>query len=194
MTLADASLLFDVVLSGLLAVMIYYAVRLNKRILSLREREDEMQAMIAEFNHSSAAAHASAGALKSAGTEAEVGIKAAMAKAIALRDDLEALIQQGNATAGKLDMQATLRARADATPPPRQEPPRREEAPTRPLSGAAPRAVPEQATVRPFAPPPRPRSDVAAPETAPGPNGMQPRTEAERQLLEAIRAAKEGVA
>ena len=108
MSVSTVSMLFDGILACLLAVMIFYAVRLNRHILTLRERESEMQQMILQFNHSSAAAHASASALKSAGTEAEFGVKGAIAKARALQNDLELMIDRGNAICDRLDMQATV--------------------------------------------------------------------------------------
>lgn len=202
MTVSVLSMLFDVVLAALLAAMIFYAVRLNKRILMLRDRETELQDMIMQFNYSSTAAHASASALKSAGTEAEVGVKAAVAKATALRRDLELMIDQGNALCNRLDYRATAEAQAEAAararraplPEPRDRAPEPrarapEEAPPEPRT-----APPRAADVRPFMPPARSAADVvdAAPET--GQDDLQPRTEAERQLLEAIRAAKQGVA
>lgn len=203
MTVSALSLVFDVVLAGLLAAMIFYAVRLNRRILMLRERETEMQTMIMEFNQSSAAAHASASALKSAGTEAEVGVKAAIAKATALRNDLAAMIDQGNALCNRLDYKATAEAQAETTararrpplPEPRDREPREAAPASPPATPPASRtAPPNVANLRPFAPPARAAADVvnAAPQKEQG--DLQPRTEAERQLLEAIRAAKEGVA
>lgn len=96
MTIADFSLVFDLVLAGLLAVMIFYAVRLNKRIAVLRDGEGALHQMIGQFSESSLVAQESARQLKAAGTEAEFGVKAAIAKGMALRNDLEIMLDQAD--------------------------------------------------------------------------------------------------
>ena len=189
MTIADFSILFDAVLAVLLAVMIFYAVRLNQRIVLLRNRESDMQEMIAQFNESSAIAQDSAQKLRAAGTEAEFGVKAAAAKAMALRNDLEALLDQADMLVDRIDG-ADI---APRSPAPRHEPmPREAEPPAREVE-PTPRQE-QTATIRQFSPPVRSADEVIRAE-APTPGrseDLQPRTEAEKQLLEAIRAAKEG--
>lgn len=207
MMIADISLLFDVALAALLAVMIFYAVRLNKRIANLRDGEGELQQMISQFNESSLVAQESARALKAAGTEAEFGVKAAIAKGMALRNDLEMMLDQAELLVDRLDDD---RYRVPAAPDRpeidemlREPPPRpRESNPPSPLSEQASRqqAAPRDRNIKPFAPPIRSadevvRSEAAAPGLeASGAGTLEPRTEAERHLLEAIRAAKQGVA
>lgn len=217
--IADISLLFDVALAALLAVMIFYAVRLNKRIANLRDGEGELQQMIAQFNESSLVAQESARALKAAGTEAEFGVKAAIAKGMALRNDLEKMLDQAELLVDRIDDE---RYRVPAAPdrpdfgdmdrdpsPPRSEsarpaPPRNESARPVPLPGDVPdpRPAPRNNNIKPFAPPIRSADEVVrseAPSPAPAEGqpasaALEPRTEAERHLLEAIRAAKQGVA
>ena len=166
------SMLFDVILACLLAVMIFYAVRLNSRILSLKERESELQDMILQFNHSSSAAHASASTLK----------------AMALRNDLETMIDEGNRLAEKLDQQATRHARLE-------RPGARAAATAQPAPPARPAKQPEtRANVRPFQPPTGAKQSVINRMPPVETDQIVPRTAAERHLLDAIRAAKEGVA
>lgn len=190
MTMTLLSLAFDVVLACLLAAMIFYAVKLNARIVSLREREGELQEMILQFNHSSAAAHASAGALKSAGTEAEFGVKAVIAKAMAIRDDLEMMVDNGGVIIERLDAHATLEASRD-----RSNRSSRAE-PSRPQEPAEPRVAPkpQPSNIKAFNPPTRNGNEVINRGAPAGQENIQPRTEAERDLLDAIRAAKSGVA
>lgn len=195
------ALAFDVVLACLLAAMIFYAVKLNARIVSLREREGELQEMITQFNHSSAAAHASAGALKSAGTEAEFGIKAAIAKATAIRNDLEMMVENGGIIIQRLDAHATLdasRERSNRSEPVREAPRQPSRQPMAPpaetrLAERPPANMPPT-NIKSFSPPVRNGNEVINRGDTAGQDNLQPRTEAERDLLEAIRAAKSGVA
>lgn len=210
MTLADISLLFDVALAGLLAVMIFYAVRLNKRIAVLRDGEGALQQMIGQFSESSLVAQESARQLKAAGTEAEFGVKAAIAKGMALRNDLEMMLDQADllvakmdddryrvppapsenpassAAANQMDMPSfgadvARAARPPASPPQQPQPRPAQPAPTN--------------NVQPFSPPVRSADEVVRATSRPSSSeAMQPRSEAERHLLDAIRAAKEGVA
>lgn len=204
MMIADISLLFDVALAALLAVMIFYAVRLNKRIANLRDGEGELQQMIAQFNESSLIAQESARALKAAGTEAEFGVKAAIAKGMALRNDLEKMLDQAELLVDRIDderykvpaaPERTLADDMQPAPSPRSETPRSQ-------PPAAPAMPTVDDNIKPFSPPIRSADEVVraeAPTPAPGgeqqaAGALEPRTEAERHLLEAIRAAKQGVA
>ena len=220
MTIADISLLFDMMLAILLAAMIFYAVRLNKRIAVLRDGEGALQKMIGQFSESSLVAQETARQLKSAGTEAEFGVKAAIAKAMALRNDLEVMLDQADLLVAKMDDDryrvppapanngpgmpayrtndrsagpaAELTRRAPSRPEPsRQEPSRQEASRPTPFRQESPRPA---GNVQPFSPPVRSADEVvrATAKTSSAP--LQPRSEAERHLLDAIRAAKEGVA
>jgi hypothetical protein len=227
MMIADISLLFDVALTALLAVMIFYAVRLNKRIAMLRDGEGEMQQMIAKFSESSLVAQESARLLKAAGTEAEFGVKAAIAKGMALRNDLEMMLDEAELLVDRLDDD---RYKVPPAPSARDidrdtqrenhrdthRDTRRDtqgdlqgSAPERPVAqraGAQAAQTPEPAmrnrNITPFSPPIRSaeevvRAETRAPETGideAASAGLEPRTEAERHLLDAIRAAKQGVA
>ena len=212
MTIADFSLLFDMMLAILLAVMIFYAVRLNKRIAVLRDGEGALQKMIGQFSESSLVAQETARQLKAAGTEAEFGVKAAVAKAMALRNDLEVMLDQADLLVAKMDDDryrvppapanvgsgvsafqagdrfsgpdapgAGRQAVPSDAPSPRRETARQE--PSRPVGN-----------VQPFSPPVRSADEVVRATAKPSSAQIQPRSEAERHLLDAIRAAKEGVA
>lgn len=217
MTIADLSLVFDLMLAGLLAVMIFYAVRLNKRIAVLRDGEGALQQMIGQFSESSLVAQESARQLKAAGTEAEFGVKAAVAKGMALRNDLEMMLDQADLLVARMDddryrVPPAPEARALNEPsessvglaesrsfgpepaaarqpadPPQASP--REPETAAPAAPAAP-----VANVRPFSPPVRSADEIVrSTSESPATGSLQPRSEAERHLLDAIRAAKEGV-
>jgi len=215
MTVADISLLFDMMLAILLAAMIFYAVRLNKRIAVLRDGEGALQKMIGQFSESSLVAQETARQLKSAGTEAEFGVKAAVAKAMALRNDLEVMLDQADLLVAKMDddryrvppapahngpgvpayrtddRSAGPGAELTRRTPSRPEPLRQEASRPEPSRQEAPRPV---NNVQPFSPPVRSADEVVRATAKPSSAPLQPRSEAERHLLDAIRAAKEGVA
>lgn len=208
MTIADLSLLFDMALAGLLAVMIFYAVRLNKRIAVLRDGEGALQQMIGQFSESSLVAQESARQLKAAGTEAEFGVKAAIAKGMALRNDLEMMLDQADLLVARMDddryrvppapaANQTSNVSSNQTAAqsfgPDPAPPRRAAVPPEnPLPRSEMPTPPSN--VQPFSPPVRSADEVvrATSETSSS-AALQPRSEAERHLLDAIRAAKEGV-
>lgn len=215
--IAEISLLFDAALAALLAVMIFYSVRLNKRIAMLRAGEGEMLQMIAQFNESSLVAQESARQLKAAGTEAEFGVKAAIAKGMVMRNDLETMLDQAELLVGRLDddryrVPAAPSVARHMDPPPGGPMPDRaaiqRELAQRTASPAAAPARPagRDQAVKPFSPPIRSADEVvraqsvqsADRDSAGGAGGapsiLEPRTEAERHLLDAIRAAKQGVA
>lgn len=206
MMIADISLVFDTALAALLAVMIFYAVRLNKRIAHLRDGDGEMQQMIAKFNESSLVAQESARALKAAGTEADFTVKAAIAKGMALRNDLEMMLDQAELLVDRLDDDRYRVPAAPAVPPDpdayREPLPPRDSASQRAPASTPAAEAPVQAgdgNIKPFSPPIRSADEVVRSETKPRPAdasdaALQPRTEAERHLLDAIRAAKQGVA
>ena len=83
--------------------MIFYSVRLNKRIVMLRDGEADLQRMISQFNDTSVVVQDSARKLRSAGTEAEFGVKAAVAKGMALRNELDVMLEQAELLVDKLN-------------------------------------------------------------------------------------------
>lgn len=200
MTIANLSILFDLTLAGLLAVMIFYAVRLNKRIAVLRDGEGALQQMIGQFSESSLVAQESARQLKAAGTEAEFSVKAAIAKGMALRNDLEMMLDQADLLVARMDddryrVPPAPSVNASMDPSFGREPMTPERAPA-PANVSPQREQPAPVSnVQPFSPPVRSADEVvrATADTASS-APLQPRSEAERHLLDAIRAAKEGVA
>lgn len=196
MTFAVISLVFDCLLAGLLAAMIYYAVKLNQRIVMLREREGELQSMMTQFTDVSVTAEEGANRLRAAGMEAEVGVRGAVSKASAMRNDLELMIDQALALVENIHAETERqeqirrtgeRAAADSG----LETQRRRPQPFAP----APAGAVSAGGARAFAPAPVAARGRPTPGPGPQPAGhpVEPRTEAERHLLEAIRAAKEGV-
>ena len=148
------SLLFDAVMAGLLIAMMVFAIKLNRRLVSLRERDAEIRAMIDQFRTAADQADASATRLKTTGIEAERSLRATLQEAQSVRDDLARLTAP----------------RAAATPASVKDAARDTGGDTGSLADILRTRV--AGTTVPAAAPERPRSEV------------------ERELIEAIRAAR----
>lgn len=148
------SLLFDAVMAGLLIAMMVFAIKLNRRLLSLRERDAEIRVMIDQFRAAADQADASATKLKSTGIEAERTLRAALQEAESMRDDL-ARLTAPRAAATLASVENTARDAGGDT-------------------GSFADIL---------------RTPVAG-ETVPAAAPERPRSEVERELIEAIRAAR----
>ena len=115
--MTTVSLLFDTLVAVLMAAMIFYSIRLNRRISALRDQESALSEMIDQFGQAAARAEASAAHLKSVGTEAERSLRAAVEKAQALRDDLVFMIDRGTGVADGVE-RSLHAARGAASPAP----------------------------------------------------------------------------
>jgi hypothetical protein len=98
-----ASLLLEGLLAVLLVATIGYAAMLDRRLRTLRQSRDEMQALLASFT--AATAHAQAGlvALRDAGQTTTRDLQSDIERAKALRDDLSFLVDRGNGLADRLE-------------------------------------------------------------------------------------------
>lgn len=164
MSVSGVSLLFEGVVAVLLGVMIFYAVKLNRRITGLRNQEAELQGMIAQFNAAVTQADASADKLKSVGGDAERTLRGTIERAQALRDDLMFMIERGSLIADGVESAISATGNGAAATA------------GSPGGSHAPRRRPDPA--------PGPPRDNAA--------GAGPRSDAERELLQALRARKAG--
>ena len=93
------SLALDLLVSGLLAVTICYAMVLNKKIGTLRRDKSELEKMAASFNAATTKADKSLKRLKN--TAEDLGDR--IEKAHSLRDDLMFLTERGSTAADKLE-------------------------------------------------------------------------------------------
>lgn len=98
-----ASLLLEGLLAILLVATIAYAAMLDRRLRTLRQSRDEMQALLASFT--AATAHAQAGlvALREAGQTTTRDLQSDIERAKSLRDDLSFLLDRGNSLADRLE-------------------------------------------------------------------------------------------
>ncbi len=93
------SLILDVLVAVLLVVTICYAVTLNKRLTKLRRDKAALEKLAVTFGDSTARAEESIGKLKNT-TDL---LQDKMDKAQSLRDDLAFLIERGGQSADKLE-------------------------------------------------------------------------------------------
>lgn len=167
------SLILDIVVSLLLVATIIFAVRLNKRLGSLRREKKDLEAFAASFNTAITRAEGSISFLK----ETTDGLEDQVNKAQALRDDLAFLTERGGAAADRLE---------DAIRTSRKDLPGVS-------SGASPAVTPTVTpAVTPVAPPP-----VSGAIFGPGSSGDgrqedegELKSEAERELLRALQTAR----
>ncbi|MFN4281241.1 MAG: DUF6468 domain-containing protein [Alphaproteobacteria bacterium] len=128
-----ASLLLEALLAVLLVATIGYAAMLDRRLRTLRQSRDEMQALIASFT--AATAHAQAGLISLRETSQSAGesLQSDIERAKSLRDDLSFLLDRGNSLADRLEGGiGAARVAVKSQPRVKPEPIRAEEEPEEP--------------------------------------------------------------
>lgn len=160
------SLILDLLVAALLAVTIGFAVVLNKRLGKLRQDRKALEKLATTFGESTLRAEEGVETLKQT-TEI---LQERLEKAQALKDDLAFLIERGDGTADNLEN--LIRATRDTAP-------------------GVPGTRPEPEAPAASKEPPGPLTailDGAGDEAGFG-DGGEIKSEAERELLKAIRSA-----
>lgn len=157
-------LILDIVVAVLLVVTICYAVMLNRRLAKLRRDKEELNALARTFGDATVRADDAIGKLRATASTLEQRIT----KAEQLRDDLVFLVERGGTTADRLE-QLVRQARDDIGVVPQPRP-----------------AEASAASVRPVGIETREDEKAAA---AVDEDDNEPRSEAERALLRALRSA-----
>jgi hypothetical protein len=117
------SLIIDLVLVGLLAATIAYAIILNKQIIKLRESRGEMAELIQGLNDAMSKAEGGVRNLKKTASDTGEDLQRTVNKAQTLRDELEFMIEAADAmatrlgTAGDRDVGRGSAARTPIKPP-----------------------------------------------------------------------------
>src|SRR5579863_7593068 len=101
----------DLVVAVLLAVTIFYAAMLNRRLAVLRSDKAELQALIQSLSTASHGAEAAVASLRSANEEIGRQVETKVERAQGLRDDLSYMIERGNTLADRLE--SAIRARRE---------------------------------------------------------------------------------
>jgi len=174
------------VLDGLLVVLllatIVYAMILNRKLNRLRGNHDEMEVFVDKLNVACARAEAATAGLRSAGENGKTVFRDAATKAEALRDELAFLVERADIVAGRL---ASASEGTSVVPPKAAVS----------VAGARPDPVKKPAAKRPAAAARRgPEQSRAAfggqAQAASDTAGSAPRSEAEEELLRALRNAR----
>ncbi|PWC86491.1 hypothetical protein TSH100_11965 [Azospirillum sp. TSH100] len=96
------SIIIDVVMVGLLAATIAYAIILNRQIIALRESRGEMAELIQGLNDAMARAETGVRTLKRTAGDTGEDLQRTVTKAQTLRDELEFMIEAADALANRL--------------------------------------------------------------------------------------------
>jgi hypothetical protein len=196
--MAGAQFLLEGALILLLAVTLFHAVRLERALGVLKRDRAVLEDLVAGFNDSTRAAEAGIERLRGATDGAGRQIARQIDQAQRLKDDLGFLTERGDRLAERLESAVrTARMYADqqAISPSPAAPASVAPLSAAPLSAAPLSAAPLSSAPVPVAPTP-PRALEPAPAATPiyttgePPSGPRLRSEAERELLRALRAAR----
>lgn len=179
--------ILPLILDGLLVVLllatIVYAMILNRKLNRLRGNHDEMEVFVDKLNVACARAESATAGLRNAGENGKAVFRESASKAEALRDELAFLVERADIVAGRLAtasegtkvVPTETRAQAAAAKPE----PARKPASKRPTQ-AARRGQDDG----------RAKAPAKAGRVAPGDDAASPRSEAEEELLKALRNAR----
>jgi hypothetical protein len=166
----------DLVMVGLLAATIAYAIILNRQIVRLREGRGEMAELIVGLNEAMAKAETGVRGMKKTAAETGEDLQRTVAKAQALRDELHFMIEAADGLANRLSGSGESERSRPASPTPA---PRPLVAPRAPLESGEPPLPRRAAAVQPVA---ARDSQERDPITRDG----ETLSRAERELLQAI--------
>jgi len=96
------TLVLDLVMVGLLAATIAYAIILNRQIIKLRESRGEMAELVRGLNEAMSRAETGVRGLKKTAHDTGDDLQRTVAKAQTLRDELEFMIEAADAMANRL--------------------------------------------------------------------------------------------
>ncbi|MEX0692915.1 MAG: DUF6468 domain-containing protein [Rhodospirillales bacterium] len=158
------TLIVDIAVAVLLMVTIGYAITLNKRLNRLRRDKKDLETLARTFGESTMRAEDNINHLRTIAQALDIQ----MERAQSLRDDLAFLTDRGGSTADRLE--ELVREARDGLGV----------APKPPRSGSVePRKSPTVAQ----------QGEPARPRASSDDSGIEPRSEAERELLRALRDA-----
>jgi hypothetical protein len=185
------TMMVEILVAVLLLITLGISLVLNRRLGNLRANQDEMRRLIGDFDKALAKARHGMTELKSASASADTAHEERMKQARTLRDELGFMIETADRLADRLAGEASGNRAA-----------RQERAPgERPAAerGGLERVLERAAAERPATPAARPQAPVTPfppkkPAIPPVGNArdfkIEPRSEAERELLMALRQAR----
>jgi hypothetical protein len=199
--MAQVSVLLDVLIAGLLAATIFYAVVLNRKLGELRNNKAEMEAMVNRLVQTTERAEHGLAELKAAAHDKGEELSHKVSDAKALSDDLGFLVDKGTSLADRMERQIGAARKVTADPRGVEPMGLHEAAQPANASASAKTTGPERAGSNPAAPKPAANqpAETAAPaaDTRPdtGPRA-EPRGAAARgggqnaKLLKALRGVR----
>jgi ABC-type transporter Mla subunit MlaD len=160
------TLIFDIVFAVLLVVTIGYAATLNKRLNRLRKDKKDLENLARTFGESTQRAEENLNQLRTVAQALDIQ----MQRAQTLRDDIAFLADRGGSTADRLEeLVREARDGLGVVPKPASAS----------IATAQPRKAPEV----------EPRGMAAKAPNDAEKGGIEPRSDAERELLRALRDA-----
>jgi len=116
-------LIGDLLVAPLLVAVVYYTVRLHRRLETLRAEQKQLGELIGQFTSAADRADAASAHLKTTGLDTDKSVRALIARAESMRDELAFLIDRADhasARIGEARPPATQPKRVP-TPPPETE-------------------------------------------------------------------------
>lgn len=103
MLLGEMGLVVDILGAILMVAVIFYVIRLNTNLKTLKTNKAELDTLIAAFTASTNRAEASVARLKVSATETATALQANVTKAQELRDDLAFMTERADELATRLE-------------------------------------------------------------------------------------------
>ena len=119
-------LIGDLLVAPLLVAVVYYTVRLHRRLETLRAEQKQLGELIGQFTSATDRADAASAHLKTTGVDTDKSVRALIARAESMRDELAFLIDradQASARIGEARSPAAQPKRAPTPVPEAEEPP-----------------------------------------------------------------------
>ncbi|WP_353857636.1 DUF6468 domain-containing protein [Azospirillum formosense] len=135
------TLVLDLVMVGLLAATIAYAIILNRQIIKLRESRGEMAELVRGLNEAMSRAETGVRGLKKTAHETGDDLQRTVAKAQTLRDELEFMIEAADAMANRLGNVGGERPKPGPAARPAARPGLSARPPVAPRPAVAPRPI-----------------------------------------------------
>lgn len=192
----------DMLLAGLLAVTIYYCIRLNRHVQAIRDSKSELALLIQQFSEATLQAQASVDELRQSSKKVVDTLATRIEKGNYLADDLSFMIEKATKLADQLErgiagtkpatVSAATAARTAPSAPVVTETAAKAPAPTESkISPKAAKAEPANAAAPAPAKTVEKRGlEAIARKAEPAANPEKPASKAEKELLEMLKAIR----
>jgi hypothetical protein len=125
-------LIGDLLVAPLLAAVVYYTVRLHRRLETLRTEQKQLGELIGQFTSAADRADTASAHLKTTGIDTDKSVRVLIARAESMRDELAFLIDRADQASARIGEARPPAAQPKRAPPPleaeQSPPPLRSEA------------------------------------------------------------------